>query len=49
MSKNVVSTPFVPSLIDTHEEQAVVRTLLPAGVNRAFAVVEQRRADLGVL
>ena len=49
MSKNVVSTLFVPSLIDTHEEQSVVKTLLPTGANRAFAVVEQRRADLGVL
>ena len=49
MSKNVISTPYVPSLIDTHKEQAVVETLLPAGASRAFAVVEQRRADLGVL
>ena len=49
LSKNVVSTPFVPSLIDSQEDQSVVETLLPAGANRAFAVVEQRRADLGVL
>ena len=49
LSKNVISTPFVPSLVDSQEDQSVVETLLPAGANRAFAVVEQRRADLGVL
>jgi hypothetical protein len=49
LSKNVVSTPFVPCILDATAPEHVTETLTPAGMDEAFAVVERRRQDLGAL
>ena len=49
LSKNVVSTPFIPCILDATAPEHVTETLTPAGIDEAFAVVEQRRQDLGAL
>ena len=49
LSKNVVSTPFVPCILDATAPEHVTETLTPAGIDEAFAVVERRRQDLGAL
>ena len=46
LSKNVVSTPFVPCILDATAPEHVTETLTPAGIDEAFAVVERRRQDL---
>ena len=49
LSKNVVSTPFVPCILDATVPEHETETLTPAGIDEAFAVVERRRQDLGAL
>ena len=49
LSKNVVSTPFIPCILDATAPEHVTETLTPAGIDEAFAVVERRRQDLGAL
>ena len=49
LSKNVVSTPFIPCILDATAPEHVTETLTPTGIDEAFAVVEQRRQDLGAL
>ena len=49
LSKNVVTTPFMPCILDAMAPEHVTEMLTPAGIDQAFAVVERRRQDLGVL
>ena len=49
LSKYVVKTPFVPSIVDVTTPEDSTEFLMPSGTDEAFAAVERRRQDLGVL
>ena len=47
LSKNIVKTPFVPSIVDATTPEDSTELLTPSGICEAFAAVERRRQDLG--
>ena len=49
LSKKVVTMPFMPCIMDATTPEDAMESLTPAGIDDAFAVVERRRQDLGVL
>ena len=47
LSKHIVKTPFIPSIVDATVPEDSTELLTPSGICEAFAAVERRRLDLG--